>query len=356
MFKFFGLKEIWQNVKKYFVFVVAFAVVFAALMYKVNGQLDNDSGTGSIYVATRSYIVTDLSLQNEPEENKNDSSSLVMALLCDSSCQLQILDRMHADFTSQEIANSLNSSVEEKYDVVTVFNEKLKINKIYDAVLINIEYSSSNKDFSEAIISYYSDFIDKNIPEIFKGTTTCEPVNNIDIYRLNNGAVDMATESGISATKAVVLFGAIGVVIAAILLVAVTLFVPPVADVKGFKEYNLNILSDKFASKTQRPLFAYDEVSEKVKALSVKKLGVVSSLSKRDYKKSYDIIKNWNFDGVEVVFIDNAAEIYDSYVALKECDAAILVESVGGTTHKNLQKQLDILSKSKVNVMGVILK
>lgn len=360
MFKYFSFKGVLFTVKKMWIVVCATVLLFAGIGVVLSTQGDVVQGiSGGEFTSTRSYIVASdiVGEDNDTVDIDASNANTLVAILGDSACQYEIIDRMMSEYSNDDIAKYLNVAHSEYY-TTDIFAGKLTINRVQNSPVINISIVSSDKKFGESVINYYSDYIEQNSDKYLKGSAKCEAIN--DLKTISTYETKMQESFNLSsAVKYAVVFGVLGAVLAVCLAAVVALFTPPVADAKSFEEYGLKVYSLGRSQKKEKSLFVRDAIKRDIESETAQNIAVISSLNELkicdNKKKVCEFLDGIDLDGIKFVNIENVSSKFAAFECVKECGSVILVEVKGQTKHSELESLLSLISGYRLNVIGVIL-
>ncbi len=363
MFKNFNLKSVLFGIRNYWPAVLAVAVAFAvlgALMSFSQGEGDDVDmlAAQDEYTATRSFYVLDESVKKDSEVKSADANLLV-AVLCDSSCQYEILDTLQEQFTKEEIALAMDVPEADRY-TSKIFEGKLTINVTAGAVLVTLKCTSASPEFSKAVIDCYSEYIEQNADRFIKNDAKCIPINDTRVITVENDTEEEPEEEGVASTvKNAVVFAVLGAIIAVLAITVLVFFKANISDVKGFEEFGLTVVGEDFFSGTANANYARDIIKSKLKDASIGKLAVCTTLGdKKNVAKAQEVCAFLNaseISGTEIHPVELNVADYESFMKINDYDSVLFVEAVGKTKYDDLEKVLSLFSKFEIDVFGAVL-
>ena len=368
MFEHFGFLDAVCAVKKFFIVILAVALVFCAVGFGYANSKNNEIKSAD-YVPVKkidvsiselflvSAVMTENSTIKQAQAN-SDVSWMLASLLSAEHTRQSVYEAVLEEIKAEELMAS-KTSLHDKYanKIVTneIISEFVTIQVLDKTSVLRINVNTENEKLAEMLLELYKKQLDEAI-ELVKASNIECTYSNIEDSKIGTESertINPPTVAGeVSVVKYVIIYGILGVALSLCLVFVWALFVPVINRRSDIEGYDTRVIVDKKESID----FALNNIKRRTDS---GKVAFVICRGKSDKRKGEAYFEKINpamaEQGIELTLCYNVASDFAEFTKACGCGRAIIAVSCSNTKHKEYQKTVARLRDNDVQILGSVI-
>ncbi len=384
MFEKCGMSDILYGIWKQ-KWVIAAVVVTFALLGGLFGYLESVgtpvvedilSGTQSKWVASSSFVVTgpgsELPASGDGDATDKSANTVLTLALADFRREI-LLETLLKTYTPEEIIQGFDLEVSSEHLTLFSLESVVSQKAVADSSVINLFVACNNKDLARDYMALVNESV-RAVTADLEGYTATYMGGILSYSPISTAPGSSGGE--VSLASRVILFALIGFLLSVFAVLVKTVFFPTLNRRADFASYNLAVLAEASLHKKEikySPAFNAQQLWKTLKEQNLTSLCFVTTRSNEkevkilaealalaaaeDGRKAVAVSADGFSPAADTFTLAYGANLLknaSAVLASEACDAVILVENYGRSTHRKVEESTDMLRLQKSNLLGAV--